>query len=82
MCGIAGIIDISNGFATSELRGMSDVLRHRGPDDEGFYLAGESDAAHYRGDDSDAALNELLRTDASSTVYSRFEHCGSPADGG
>lgn len=35
MCGIAGIVN-KNGFQPSVLAAMSDVIRHRGPDDEGF----------------------------------------------
>ena len=37
MCGIAGIID-KNGIDPSGLLRMSEILRHRGPDDEGFLL--------------------------------------------
>lgn len=44
MCGIAGFIDHSRAFADpmSALRGMSDAIRLRGPDDEGSWL----DPAH------------------------------------
>jgi asparagine synthase (glutamine-hydrolysing) len=39
MCGIAGIIDLGGGpVAPGDLRRMCDVMRHRGPDDEGLYL--------------------------------------------
>src|ERR1041385_3579999 len=44
MCGIAGFIDFwdRNGNHSFErgrlLKGMCDVIRHRGPDDEGFLL--------------------------------------------
>jgi len=39
MCGIAGIVDLGGGpVAPGELRRMCDVMRHRGPDDEGLYL--------------------------------------------
>ena len=39
MCGIAGIVDLGGGpIAPGELRRMCDVMRHRGPDDEGIYL--------------------------------------------
>jgi asparagine synthase (glutamine-hydrolysing) len=43
MCGIAGFADITPRHGTavadrSRLRAMCDVMRHRGPDDDGFYL--------------------------------------------
>jgi asparagine synthase (glutamine-hydrolysing) len=42
MCGIAGIYDPrhSLGMPAEVLRRMADVIRHRGPDDEGFYENG------------------------------------------
>ncbi len=41
MCGIAGILDYSRqSLITSELlRSMSDVIQHRGPDDEGQFIS-------------------------------------------
>jgi len=40
MCGIAGFL-LRNGQATPEaVRTMTDVIRHRGPDDEGIYTDG------------------------------------------
>jgi asparagine synthase (glutamine-hydrolysing) len=42
MCGIAGFVDGSDTAAGADharlLKGMCDVIRHRGPDDEGFLL--------------------------------------------
>jgi len=39
MCGIAGIVDLGGGpVLPGELRRLCDVMRHRGPDDEGIYL--------------------------------------------
>ena len=40
MCGIVGSISISAGaknLSDSELKKMSDLLSHRGPDDERFF---------------------------------------------
>lgn len=37
MCGIVGIINKSNIVDTSILKGMADVISHRGPDEEGYY---------------------------------------------
>ena len=39
MCGIAGIVDLGSGpVVRDDLQRMCDVMRHRGPDDEGLYL--------------------------------------------
>jgi asparagine synthase (glutamine-hydrolysing) len=40
MCGIAGILSLSPEarVENAALRTMADQLRHRGPDDAGFYL--------------------------------------------
>ena len=40
MCGICGKIyfDPSRTVDESEIRGMTDTIRHRGPDDEGYYV--------------------------------------------
>jgi asparagine synthase (glutamine-hydrolysing) len=41
MCGIAGIVDLGGGpFVAQDVRRMCNVMRHRGPDDEGLYLKG------------------------------------------
>ncbi|MGR8931767.1 MAG: asparagine synthase (glutamine-hydrolyzing) [Gammaproteobacteria bacterium] len=37
MCGIAGSISFTTQFGV-DLRGMTDLIRHRGPDDEGYVL--------------------------------------------
>lgn len=37
MCGIAGYYSIANAFSEVELRKMTGVLAHRGPDAEGFF---------------------------------------------
>ena len=38
MCGIAGLYDRSGRASLGRLRAMADVMRHRGPDDEGLVL--------------------------------------------
>jgi asparagine synthase (glutamine-hydrolysing) len=39
MCGIAGIVNLESGpVVRDDIRRMCDVMRHRGPDDEGVYL--------------------------------------------
>jgi asparagine synthase (glutamine-hydrolysing) len=37
MCGITGLVRFEESIPAKFLRDMTDVIRHRGPDDEGFY---------------------------------------------
>jgi len=49
MCGIAGFIHLDGGQAEIEpLKRMTDVISHRGPDDEGFYVKGSVALGHRR----------------------------------
>jgi asparagine synthase (glutamine-hydrolysing) len=50
MCGIAGIFSFhQNAPATSaQVQKMADAIRHRGPDDEGFYVNGNIALGHRR----------------------------------
>ena len=36
MCGISAIFTIANGDLLRSIKPMTDVVRHRGPDDEGY----------------------------------------------
>lgn len=49
MCGIAGIID-KNGdpISLNEIKEMTDVIKHRGPDGEGFFLENNFALGHRR----------------------------------
>jgi len=42
MCGIAGVVDTSGNLREEFLHKMADVIKHRGPDDEGFFLDKEA----------------------------------------
>ena len=45
MCGIAGIVGLNNTpviMAKERLKKMATMLRHRGPDQEGFYISNDS----------------------------------------
>jgi len=49
MCGIAGIVDFTGRpVAVGDLKAMNDVIRHRGPDDEGVYVDGSVGLASRR----------------------------------
>src|SRR4051794_37788118 len=49
MCGIAGIVSLSGKpVFEQELRNMCGAIAHRGPDDEGFYLAPDAGLAMRR----------------------------------
>lgn len=38
MCGIAGYIDLKKGISPQVLKKMTNIIKHRGPDDEGYML--------------------------------------------
>lgn len=42
MCGISGYMSLKKGVDTGILRRMTDMIRHRGPDDEGYALIGRT----------------------------------------
>lgn len=48
MCGIAGFYSLNNRFSESMLREMTDLLSHRGPDSEGYYLSNGIGMGHKR----------------------------------
>jgi len=60
VCGIAGIFNLDGQpISVQQLRRMADLLRHRGPDDEGYALFNtrSGQATHYKGPDSPQALD-------------------------
>lgn len=60
MCGIAGIYHLDGmPINVPQLRRMAELLRHRGPDDEGYALfdTQTGHAFHFKGPDSPAALD-------------------------
>ncbi|MFO0322849.1 MAG: asparagine synthase (glutamine-hydrolyzing) [Bacteroidota bacterium] len=70
MCGIAGIIN-HGGVSTEKLYHMSKVLKHRGPDDEGFCLLSHSQPSKYfKGDDTISELSQVPHIIDSSNVKS------------
>jgi len=62
MCGIAGVFHLdSHPVSLTVLRAMAGILRHRGPDDEGFALFDTSagTALHLKGPDSPPSVDLL-----------------------
>ena len=43
MCGLTGILDLQRAVERAVLTRMTDTLRHRGPDDEGYYFSDNRD---------------------------------------
>ncbi len=63
MCGIAGFIDLdSQAVEPALLKRMTDVIRHRGPDDEGYVLIDQRTGYRkaYAGADSPADVRQAL----------------------
>lgn len=59
MCGIAGIYSLK-GVNIEEVVSLSQTLRHRGPDDEGFFFTNDRGyMEHYRGEDTIDELQSL-----------------------
>lgn len=53
MCGLAGIVRTQPGSVSAWLRSTAATLRHRGPDDEGYWLLdGAGSARHWAGADT------------------------------
>jgi asparagine synthase (glutamine-hydrolysing) len=57
MCGILGLLQ-PNPFNGGELLGMARQLRHRGPDDEGYLIAGDGGTSVFGGEDTPQAVFE------------------------
>lgn len=43
MCGIAGLLDFRKKTSRDNLKAMTDVLHHRGPDDSGYFFEDQND---------------------------------------
>ena len=52
MCGISGYIDMKHGVDKNVLRDMTQMIRHRGPDDEGYALFTQNKVVFAKGDDT------------------------------
>ncbi|MFR9303124.1 MAG: asparagine synthase (glutamine-hydrolyzing) [[Clostridium] symbiosum] len=52
MCGIAGYLDFERNVNIQVLNNMAKVIRHRGPDDEGYALFDSLKCYHFSGEDT------------------------------
>lgn len=56
MCGIAGALNVVEGINVKKLEDMTSIIKHRGPDDEGFYLYGLNNESYAYGKDSSTEI--------------------------
>lgn len=78
MCGIFGLVG-PGPIAATEVAGMSRLLRHRGPDDEGLLVASAAGVAWYGGADTPA---EVLGSDVPFAPQTVLGATSSPLPGG
>lgn len=68
MCGIAGFVD-PIGIPADRLEIMANAIRHRGPDDEGFFTwTSSSGPKYFKGSDTINAFKDLLSLDQGSVT--------------
>jgi asparagine synthase (glutamine-hydrolysing) len=74
MCGICGIFetDSEKNVHRSTLKSMADTIRHRGPDDDGFYTSGSVGLAHRRLSIIDLAGGHQPLANEDETVWIAF----------
>lgn len=60
MCGIAGVLNLASSVNINRFKMMSDVIKHRGPDDEGFYFYNEFQELNAYGENTLSILKEEL----------------------
>lgn len=75
MCGISGYLDLDRGVDIGILRRMTDVIRHRGPDDEGYALIGPGGTSFFGGNDTVKGLEvPPLETAVGTASFLGFGH--------
>jgi asparagine synthase (glutamine-hydrolysing) len=72
MCGIAGFLSIDHGMRPEFLRRASSILRHRGPDDEGYLLLDSHFQVH-QASGPDSARTSAFYPDISEYTNSFFQ---------
>ncbi|MGE5810761.1 MAG: asparagine synthase (glutamine-hydrolyzing) [Ignavibacteria bacterium] len=71
MCGICGKFSY-DGVSLKELKRMSDIIAHRGPDDEGFYIKGHMGLGHRRLSIIDLSLGKQPISNENKTIWISF----------
>lgn len=61
MCGISGLISYNNYIDVDLLQRMNSLIKHRGPDDEGYLLIKEKDLELAYGDDSIEQIKQTAK---------------------
>lgn len=56
MCGITGYLDLNQGVDIRTLTSMTNVVKHRGPDDEGYMLFDDKNMVSCYGRDTQIRL--------------------------
>jgi asparagine synthase (glutamine-hydrolysing) len=74
MCGICGVFETQDEkiVQKSTLKAMADTIRHRGPDDDGFYVCGGVGLAHRRLSIIDLAGGHQPLSNEDETVWIAF----------
>lgn len=60
MCGICGYYSFKNEISSENILEMSNAIRHRGPDDEGFWISDGSKGESFSGNDSTKKIKETF----------------------
>ncbi|PWN58698.1 asparagine synthase (glutamine-hydrolyzing) [Chryseobacterium viscerum] len=58
MCGISGYYSFHKSISSKNILEMNQAIRHRGPDDEGFWLYDHDQATSFSGNDSTLKIKE------------------------
>lgn len=58
MCGISGYYSFHKSISSKNILEMNQAIRHRGPDDEGFWLYNKGKGASFSGNDSTQKIKE------------------------
>ncbi|VXC49884.1 MULTISPECIES: asparagine synthase (glutamine-hydrolyzing) [Chryseobacterium] len=60
MCGICGYYSFKNEISSENILEMNNAIRHRGPDDEGFWISDGSKGESFSGNDSTKKIKETF----------------------
>jgi asparagine synthase (glutamine-hydrolysing) len=60
MCGICGYYSFKNEISSENILEMNNAIRHRGPDDEGFWISNGSKGESFSGNDSTQKIKETF----------------------